>query len=401
MKKAIFTALLVAITSIALAQSHNITSAAILLQQYNSEKDISVQALKIKEAKDFIDQAFVNESTSNDPKMWNYRAPIYLQIALKEPSLDEDAILKATEAHIKSLQKDEKGRVIVRKWTTEEDILAGLIQCGYKLFNVAIDKYNAKDYTGALKYYNAIFDIIPLDAEDQLKRGNITKETILYNSFFASSKMKDNATSKKLLQQLIDINFNEPAIYIHMSNVFLEDKNTDKALEYLKLGRDMFEGDQSLINTEINLYIQLGRTSELIEKLGEAIALDSENDLLYFNRGTIYDQEGDFVNAEKDYKASLAINPDAFGTNYNLGALYFNAGVAINNKANDTSNNKQFEKLKKEAEASFAKALPFLETAYELNGEDKNTLLSLKQLYYLSGDYKKSEEMKKQIEELK
>jgi tetratricopeptide (TPR) repeat protein len=213
--------------------------------------------------------------------------------------------------------------------------------------------------------------------------------------------MKDNATSKKLLQQLIDINFNEPAIYIHMSNVYLEDKNTDKALEYLKLGRNMFEGDQSLINTEINLYIQLGRTSELIEKLGEAIALDSENDLLYFNRGTIYDQEGDFVNAEKDYKASLAINPDAFGTNYNLGALYFNAGVAINNKANDTSNNKQFEKLKKEAEASFAKALPFLETAYELNGEDKNTLLSLKQLYYLSGDYKKSEEMKKQIEELK
>ena len=401
MKKAIFTALLVAITSIALAQSHNITSAAILLQQYHSEKDISVQALKIKEAKDFIDQAFVNESTSNDPKMWNYRAPIYLQIALKEPSLDEDAILKATEAHIKSLQKDEKGRVIVRKWTTEEDILAGLIQCGYKLFNVAIDKYNAKDYTGALKYYNAIFDIIPLDAEDQLKRGNITKETILYNSFFASSKMKDNATSKKLLQQLIDINFNEPAIYIHMSNVYLEDKNTDKALEYLALGRDMFEGDQSLINTEINLYIQLGRTSELIAKLGEAIALDSENDLLYFNRGTIYDQEGDFVNAEKDYKASLAINPDAFGTNYNLGALYFNAGVAINNKANDTSSNKIFEKLKKEAEASFAKALPFLETAYELNGEDKNTLLSLKQLYYLSGDYKKSEEMKKKIEELK
>jgi len=401
MKKAIFTILLAAISSIAFAQKQNITSAAILLKQYSSEKDTSVQTLKIKEAKEFIDQAFANESTSNEPKMWNYRAPIYLQIALKKPSLDEDAILKATEAHIKSLQKDEKGRVIVRKWTTEEDILAGLIQCGYKLFNVAIDKYNAKDYTVALKYYNAIFDIISLDAEDQLKRGNITKETILYNSFFASSKMKDNATSKKLLQQLIDINFNEPAIYIHMSNVYLEDKNTDKALEYLKLGRNMFEGDQSLINTEINLYIQLGRTSELIEKLGEAIALDSENDLLYFNRGTIYDQEGDFVNAEKDYKASLAINPDAFGTNYNLGALYFNAGVAINNKANDTSSNKIFEKLKKEAEASFAKALPFLETAYELNGEDKNTLLSLKQLYYLSGDYKKSEEMKKQIEELK
>ena len=53
---------------------------------------------------------------------------------------------------------------------------------------------------------------------------------------------------------------------------------------------EMFEEDQSLINTEINLYIELGRTSELITKLGEAIELDSENSLLYFNRGTIYDQ---------------------------------------------------------------------------------------------------------------
>ena len=36
-----------------------------------------------------------------------------------------------------------------------------------------------------------------------------------------------------------------------------------------------------------------------------------------------------------------------------------------------------------------------------LNAEDKNTLLSLKQLYYLNSDYAKSEEMKKLIAELK
>ena len=401
MKKLILIILLFSITSISFAQKHNITSAAIILKQYNAEKDKEIKAIKIKEAKDFIDAAYVNENTSNAAKMWNYRAPIYLQIALQAPELDEDAIIKATEAHIKCLEKDKKGRIIVRKWTEEEDILSGMVQCGYKLFNEAIEKYNSEEYSRALKYYNTIFDIIPLDAEDQLKRGNITKETILYNSFFASSKMKDNTKSKELLQQLIDINFNEPAIYIHMSNIYLEENNTDKALEYLTLGREMFEDDQSLINTEINLYIQLGRTSELIEKLGEAIALDEENDLLYFNRGTIYDQQGDFANAEKDYKLSLAINPNSFGANYNLGALYFNSGVETNNKANGTSNNKTYDTLKKKAESSFAKALPYLEAAHDLTPEDKNTLLSLKQLYYLNGDYKKSEEMKLLIEELK
>ena len=401
-KKVIVTLALTVITTLGFAQSQHITSAAIIFKQYDSEKDKSVKFQKIKEAKEFIDKAYNNESTSNEPKMWMYRAQIYRMIASNHNSIDSDAIFKATESHLKCMQphSKKKGKIMIYKKWPKEEVLEGLVQCGYQLFNQAIEEYNAGNYKSSLKHYTAIFDIIPFDEEDQLKRGNITKETILYNSFFSSNKMKDNAKSKELLLQLIDINFNEPAIYIHMSNIFIEEGNTDKALEYLALGRDMFEEDQSLINTEINLYIQLGRTSELIGKLGEAIALDDENYLLYFNRGTIYDQEGDIDNAKKDYLTALELNPSSFGGNYNLGALYFNAGVETNNKANGTSNNTVYKKLKKQADTAFAKALPYLEAAHDLEPEDKNTLLSLKQLYYLNGDYKKSEEMKKLIAEL-
>lgn len=390
-KKGLLTLLvLVLFTNIISAQKHNVVNASIALR--NEE---------YVDAKKYIDEAYETESTSNDAKMWNYRSQIYLQIALKKSDLDANAIFKATEAHLKCLQTDKKGRVIVRKWTAKEDVLARTIQCGYKLFNKAIEEYNIGNYKSSLKHYAAISEIIPLDTEDQLKRGNITRETILYNSFFSSNKLKDNAKSKELLQQLVDINFNEPAIFVHMSSILIEEGETDKALEYLALGRESFEEDQGLINTEINLYIQLGRTSELIGKLGEAIALDEENELLYFNRGTIYDQEGDINNAEKDYITAIALNPSAFGANYNLGALYFNQGVETKNKANATSNNSLYEKLNNEADAVFAKALPFLETAHNLNAEDKNTLLSLKQLYYLKSDYAKSEKMKKLITELK
>ena len=402
-KKGILTLVLTAITILTFAQSQHITSAAITFKQYDSEKDKSVKAVKIKEAKGFIDKAYNNESTSNEPKMWMYRAKIYKMIALNHDSLDSDAIFKATESHLKCMQPHPKKKnkiLIYKKWPKEE-VLEGLVQCGYQLFNRATEEYNTGNYKSSLKHYTTIFEIMPFDEEDQLKRGNITKETILYRSFLSTNKMKDNAQSKKILQELIDINFNEPVIYIHMSNIFLEEKNTDKALEYLALGREMFEDDQSLLNTEINLYIQLGRTSELIEKLGEAIALDEENDLLYFNRGTIYDQEGDMANAEKDYLTALALNPSAFGANYNLGALYFNKGGETKNKANGTSNNTEYKKLNKKADELFAKALPYLETAHELNTEDKNTLLSLKQLYYMNGDYAKSKEMKKLIAELK
>ena len=390
MQKTLLTLAIVAISVVTFAQKHNIVNASIALRNEN-----------FVEAKQYIDEAYNNESTSNEAKMWNYRSKIYLEIAKQHKELDSEAIFKATEAHLKCMQKDKKGRVIVRKWTAEEDVLSGLVNCGYLLFNAAIDSYNTEDYKASLKYYSTIFDIIPYDSEDQLKRGNITKETILFNSFFSSNKMKGNAKSKELLQELIDINFNEPAIFIHMSNIYMDEGNSDQALEYLALGREMFEMDQGLVNTEINLYIQLGRTSELIGKLGEALKLDPENDLLLFNRGTIYDQQGDFTNAEADYKASLVINPDAFGTNYNLGALYFNTAIEQNNKANATSNNSTHKKLKSKADALFAKALPFLEKAYAIDSKDKNTLLSLKQLYYMNGDYAKSSEMKKTIEDLK
>ena len=389
-KNGILALVLILFTNHLSAQKHNIVNAALALT--NKE---------YVDAKKYIDEAYETESTSNNAKMWNFRSQIYLQIALNQAHLDENALFKATESYLKCLQTDKKGRIIVRKWSTKEDVLSGTINCGYNLFNKAIEEYNSGNYKNSLKYYTAIFEIIPLDTEDQLKTSNITRETILYNSFFSSNKLKDNSRSKKLLQKLINIEFNEPAIFIHMSNILIEEGATDKALEYLALGRKSFVDDKSLINTEINLYIQLGRTSELIGKLGEAIALDKENELLYFNRGTIYDQQGDVINAEKDYLIALKLNFSSFGANYNLGALYFNKGVETKNKANATSNNSLYSKLNKESEVLFAKSLPYLEKAHDLNSLDENTLLSLKQLYYLNGDYAKSEEMKGLIAELK
>ena len=387
------------ISTVAVAQKHNIVNASIALRNANKANGDEVGVLLL-EAKEYIDEAFSTESTANDPKMWNYRAPIYLQIALKKPELDNLAILKATDAHIKCLQKGKKDKIIVKKWTSKEDVLAGLVQCGYKLFNLAIDHYNKGDYKISLDFYDKIFEIVPFDDEDQLKRGNITKETILYNSFFSSNKLKDDTKSKELLQNLIDINFNEPAIYIHMSEIFKREKNIEKAIEYLSLGREMFEDDQSIINTEINLYIELGRTSELLKKLGEAIEIDTENSLLYFNRGTIYDQEGQLENAEKDYLKAIDLDPSSFGSNYNLGALFFNKAVELNNSANSTSDDKKYKSLKDQSDVYFNRALPYLESSYSINPKDKNTLLSLKQLYYMKGNYKKSDEIKKLISEL-
>ena len=82
------------ISSVAIAQKHNIVNASIALRNAKKAKGDEISVL-LNEAKDYIDLAYSNESTSNEAKMWNYRAPIYLEIALKSPELDDNAILKA------------------------------------------------------------------------------------------------------------------------------------------------------------------------------------------------------------------------------------------------------------------------------------------------------------------
>jgi tetratricopeptide (TPR) repeat protein len=403
MKRIFLTIIISALTIVTFAQSQNITSSAIIFKQYNSEKDKAKKEVKIIEAKDYIDLAYENASTSNEPKMWMYRAQIYKIIAFNYSNLDSKAIFKATESHVQCMQPHPKKKnkiVIYKKWP-EQEVFNGLMQCANKLFNLAVESYQEGKYQESLDYYKPIHGVIDLDKEGQLKSIKITTESLIHNSYLCAKAMKNNDLSKDYLQKLMDMNSTNPSIYSSMSAIYMDEGNSDKALEYIALGREMFEMDQGLVNTEINLYIQLGRTSELIGILGEALELDPENDLLLFNRGTIYDQQGDFINAEADYKSSLAINPFAFGTNYNLGALYFNTAIEQNNKANATSNNSTHKKLKSKADALFAKALPFLEKAYLIDSKDKNTLLSLKQLYYMNGDYAKSSEMKKIIEGLK
>ena len=69
-QRVLLTLLISTISFVGFSQKHNVVNASIALRQE-----------KLAEAKNYIDEAHVTESTANDPKMWNYRAPIYLEIA--------------------------------------------------------------------------------------------------------------------------------------------------------------------------------------------------------------------------------------------------------------------------------------------------------------------------------
>lgn len=96
----------------------------------------------------------------------------------------------------------------------------------------------------------------------------------------------------------------------------------------------------------------------------------------------------------------LEINPNHAGANYNLAILYYNEGADIINNMDYDMDIIDLNKIQDYCIEIFLKALPYMKKSYELNYKRKETLIGLSNIYYGLNDIEKSEQYKKELEEL-
>ena len=354
----------------------------------------ALEKKKIEEAVEYIELAAANSKTANDVKMHNYRGKIYYEIYSNDDykTLDPIAILKCANSWI-SLYNHPK----VKKWYDKDELNANITKAGVGLFNSGINFYNTKDYKLSKEMFNKIFDLFPLDEKNNLERSNVTRESIWLNLFFISSAQQKNEISKEYLKKLIDVNYQDPQIYAYMGNIFLEEKDDENALKYIKYGRELFETDVNLIITELNYYLSKNDyvSSEKLLKL--AVEEDPNNHQLFFALGSSYDELDDFKKAEEAYLEAIDIKSDFYDALYNLGVMYYNRGGDMLNEANNIKDFKKYDHAKKKAENLMLKGLPYIEKCHELDNLDKNILLVLKELYYRNGNNSKYKEISEKL----
>ena len=139
----------------------------------------------------------------------------------------------------------------------------------------------------------------------------------------------------------------------------------------------------------VGCFRALGRGRQPRDELAE----NSYNKELEKYKTTIGTQEETGAKQELD-----KIQKEYFDILYNYGALYYNEGASHIKVAEKISDNAKYAKRKKEAEAIMVKALPYLERALKLNPSDRNTLISMKELYGRMGNEEKFDEMKELLE---
>jgi tetratricopeptide (TPR) repeat protein len=340
------------------------------------------------------------------------KASAHLALATKNE--DTDANLSAAAKAYQEVLSIEKtsGKA---KFSAQAS--TSIIDVKYKLINAAIaDSKADKHAAGAKKLYDAYLldkkDTINLyyaastyvnakeyetayNAYNELKNLNYSgKGTTFYavnkvnaeEQIFATAKERDQmvklGTHEKPRNEEIPSKRGE--IYKNMALILVQNGKVAEAKKAIAEARVANPEDKTLILTEANLYLET-KDYDTYKKLITEVLAQSPNDAdLVFNLGVISYNAKNLVEAETYYKKAIEIKPDYVNAYLNLAILKLDADKKlfeeIQKLGNSEKDNKRYEVLKKQREAVFTSALPYLEKAAELddtNEEVKSTLLSV------------------------
>ena len=354
------------------AQNSAIETVAMMMQQDTMVHEDNVRAVEQ------IEKAAENPKTSNLAKMWYYRGRLYLSIQMSKDEEMKKAIGDPLNLAYESLLNVEKGEKADR-YTDDSRPL--LLQTAYQLYNEAYAASQSGENKKAIENYMKIIKIIPYDENgDLMRQANISVETMYQYSYYLEMNSGNYAEANKYIKKLVDLNFMDPIMYAHMSQNYLNLKDTASALDALKQGKTLFETNMDLINSELDLYLKMGKTEELIAQSNLAIEQDPNNKIYYFVRGVSYDKLGEKEKAIEDYKKAVELDPYYYDGYYNLGAAYINQTEDIIKKMNDRNisfTQKEYDALAVKVDELYIKALPYFEKALEVAGDDYNEKIEL------------------------
>ena len=418
MKKYILILAAVVTSSVVFSQKNKVVSA----YNYNKAFSRSGKCKELASGVEAINLAIEHEQTKAWAKTWFYRGNLYFNIIASKDSecknIDAGALEKCTDSYLKALVlnfddpelkkldlQKEDGSDMMKFFTAlqsqpkvDDEMYTGVIM-GQKFPGLAgeyandgIGKFGEKDYKGAQESFGKSMMLSSFSGK--------LDTMIMYNTALASEYAEDFDAAKQLYDGLImmkyNVDGNGPDLYRSMSRIYKNEGNKEKAAEYISNGRKAYPDNNNLIVEELEGFLQAGKHEEALANLNTAITNDEKNAVLYFARGTVYENLKQEDNAVADYKKALEVKPDYYDAAFNLGAYYFNMGADKINESNKLPLNesKKFEALKAEAKNNFVAAVPYVEKAHELKPGDAGTGNMLIKLYTHTGEYEKSKAIK-------
>lgn len=381
MKKFLLLIAAVSISFGVMAQKGKVTSALSYIDQGVLDK-----------AKEAIDEALANESTASWFNTYFAKGKLcqatFTSDNPKFKAFYADPLDEAYAAYEKAMELDAKGAI-------KKKIITGMVynSLAVNFYNQGSVKFEAKDYAGALKSFESQIKITESD-----KYAGAIDTGMYYNAGLAAVNSNKYNDAIKYFEKCAEMKYLGITPYFQMSEAYLNMGDTAKAEATLTSLSSKFPNDKNLTLQLIDLYIKGGKNEEALKYLKVAKDTDPTNYSLYFAGGIIYLNQLKYDEAIQELTKSIELKGDVYDTQYGLGAAYINKAAEMFKAANDIMDVKKYSDAVDQANAVYAKALPYMEKAHELKPDDTYAMRSLQELYYRLKQTDKYNEIKAKLE---
>jgi len=360
-------------------------------KKYVKQAEIHINKNELKEAKTKLDMALKDEKS----KEWKKTYFVYGKLAQTAGISENEEFNKLFDNPFKIAYKNYM-KAIELDETMKNLVNLQLPLLSNALINKGIEGFQTKDYPAALD----AFEFVLIVGKNDIF-GSTIDTSIIYNAGLAAynSKIYDKAIEHFITCK--ELGYGGPDIYLLIKNCYVEKKDSTNVAAILKEAFEKYPGNEAVLVHLVNYYLMSDNYDQALEYLAFAKEKDPTNATFYHAEGVLYDKANEPEKAMNAYLKAVELDPTYFDSQYNIGALLFNKGVANVEKANAIMDNEEYEIAKSAADEQFAKSLPYMEKAHELNPDDVATMETLKILYYRLQKMEMHEMIVKKLNEAK
>ena len=384
MKKLSFIIALLLCVNISFAQKGKVTSAVSFFTQG-----------KLDKAKELIDEAIGHENCVNWAKAYMVRGQIYQAIFETQDEnykkLSKDPLSVAWDSYQKVIQLDDKNKFEKDLKTQYANLVIDFTNQGVVCYNQGMKTDDTKDFKDAVNNFKRVLEIneSPLGTQK-------VDTTVIYNAGVAAHKAGDLDEAIKFYKKSLELNYEAGKIYAMVANILLGqsraaneagDSVTGKAkqedaVNLLHEGHKLYPDDNYMLVELINYYLMGDTPAKAEEFLDAAIKQEPNKAEYYRAKGSLYEKLNQPEKAEAMYIKTLELNPNDFFAQYNLGNIHLNRVIEDHKVVQDIVDAKEYNAALDKVMEKYEAVIPYFEKALELNPNDKNTLTTLKELYF-------------------
>ena len=332
---------------------------------------------KLDKAKEAIDAGMGHEKCIAWPKAYLTKGKVY-QAIFESPlpaytKLSKAPLEVAYEAYLKCIEFDVKNKY-------EKAVKAQMTNLIPDFTNSAVKLFNNEDYAGALVAFEKVLEV---ENMEMFKSDKLAVDTaVIFNAGLAAQRANNYEAAAKYYKKTIEYNYEGAKAYAYLSKVLADNEKAEESLMYLQKGFEKYPDDAYMLVELINHYLTGPNPNEAAEYLDKAISLDPENASYYRAKGTVYEKTNEVEKAKEMYNVAISKDPKDFISHYNLGVIQLNVAEAARKVANDIMDQKKYDAALKDLFKLYEEALPYFTKVIEIKPDEKNSISTLKELYF-------------------